>query len=112
MADHKRFKVPLPTRHSFGIEIECLVAWLPPKRKDPYESEVQGLPPVLRVESGQSPLQNHIRDLLTANGVPVIDPREDDSASEVSASGEPSLKDSRARTSGSSVGILVLQKNS
>ncbi|KAI0381980.1 putative amidoligase enzyme-domain-containing protein [Hypomontagnella monticulosa] len=77
MADHTQFQVPLPTRHSFGIEIEFLVAWLRPNEKDPYESEAQDLPPILRIKpvgmEGMRLLANRIRKILTDNGIPVVD---------------------------------------
>ncbi|KAI2629586.1 putative amidoligase enzyme-domain-containing protein [Hypoxylon sp. NC1633] len=81
MAGPDRFTVPVGVRHSVGIELECLVAYLPPDSPDPHPDA--GLPPVLRHEKEafltmENVLQS-IRNILKKNGVPVNDGSRKDS---------------------------------
>ncbi|KAF3060957.1 hypothetical protein GL218_03434 [Daldinia childiae] len=75
MASSNEFTVPVGTRHSFGIELEFLVAYLPNSEPDPNETEAHLLPPLLRVDTSNYKatieIRESIRATLKANGVPV-----------------------------------------
>ncbi|KAI0854450.1 putative amidoligase enzyme-domain-containing protein [Daldinia vernicosa] len=75
MASFNEFTVPVGTRHSFGIELEFLVAYLPNDAPDPNETESHLLPPLLRVDTSNykatREIRENIRATLRANGIPV-----------------------------------------
>ncbi|KAI1651791.1 putative amidoligase enzyme-domain-containing protein [Daldinia loculata] len=75
MASFNEFTVPVGTCHSFGIELEFLVAYLPNDAPDPNETEAHLLPPLLRVDTSNykatTEIRESIRATLRANGVPV-----------------------------------------
>ncbi|XXG94804.1 hypothetical protein Hte_001062 [Hypoxylon texense] len=73
-----RFKLPVGTCHSVGIELEFLVAYLPTGIKDPFESHAASLPPLLRLDSGgwdvRVEAMRHIRKTLREFGIHVANP--------------------------------------
>ncbi|KAI1780137.1 putative amidoligase enzyme-domain-containing protein [Hypoxylon cercidicola] len=73
-----RFKLQVATRHSVGIELEFLVAYLPTGVKDPLESDAGSLPPLLRVDSegyhGRVEAIGHVRKTLREHGIDVANP--------------------------------------
>ncbi|KAL7629191.1 hypothetical protein AAE478_000711 [Parahypoxylon ruwenzoriense] len=79
MADSNRFRVPAGSRHSFGIELEFIVAWLPPEYKDPHEKDAHLLPPLLRMDGSgfdtTIEILTHIRETFRKHGVAVNTPR-------------------------------------
>ncbi|KAI1382345.1 putative amidoligase enzyme-domain-containing protein [Hypoxylon crocopeplum] len=77
MAASNQFTVPVGTRHSFGIELECLIAYLPQGMEDPHQSEADKLPPLTRTEShdyGLIEILAAVRATLEKHGIPVKDP--------------------------------------
>ncbi|KAI1659874.1 putative amidoligase enzyme-domain-containing protein [Daldinia decipiens] len=85
MASSNEFTVPVGTCHSFGIELEFLVAYLPNNEPDPNETEAHLLPPLLRVDTSNykatMEIRESIRATLRANGVPVSEARSSYTAS-------------------------------
>ncbi|XDG06687.1 hypothetical protein ABKA04_006302 [Annulohypoxylon sp. FPYF3050] len=67
-------EVPVGTRHSFSIELECLIAYIPIEGKDPDEFTSHGLPPLLRIDFGseveETAILNRIIDTLDGHGIP------------------------------------------
>ncbi|KAI4864809.1 putative amidoligase enzyme-domain-containing protein [Hypoxylon rubiginosum] len=74
----KRIKLQVNTRHSVGIELEFLVAYLPTGVKDPFESDAASLPPLLRIDEkgwgAQVEAMGHIRKTLRGYGIDVANP--------------------------------------
>ncbi|KAI1143333.1 hypothetical protein F5Y05DRAFT_421003 [Hypoxylon sp. FL0543] len=76
MANSKQLRVPVGIRLSIGIELEFLVAWLPPGEKDPFEIEAGSLPPLLRIDSeavAESTILGAMRSTLRKHGIPVFE---------------------------------------
>ncbi|KAI1209085.1 uncharacterized protein F4807DRAFT_428849 [Annulohypoxylon truncatum] len=76
MAETNHYTVPVGTRHSFSIELECLVAYVPTGGRDPDEFTTQGLPPLLLVdfsnEVEETAVLAHILNTFNSHGIPVI----------------------------------------
>ncbi|KAI1107903.1 hypothetical protein F4804DRAFT_347534 [Jackrogersella minutella] len=76
MTTQTRTIVPEDTRVSYGIELECLVAWLPTGELDPLEDELAHnyLPPLLRVDSNSEQMEtdilHQVSDILNSYGIP------------------------------------------
>ncbi|KAI0842268.1 putative amidoligase enzyme-domain-containing protein [Hypoxylon sp. FL0890] len=85
MASSSQFTVPVGTRYSIGIELEFLVAWLKPGEKDPYESDADSLPPLLRIDSitkwnAEVQISKAIRSTLREHGIDVVGTSNEDSS--------------------------------
>ncbi|KAI2614368.1 uncharacterized protein GGS25DRAFT_45956 [Hypoxylon fragiforme] len=71
-----QFTVPVGTRHSIGIKIQCLMAWLLDGIDDPNEADAHNLPPLLQLQFGQDTAQEvigHARKTLKDHGVPIAE---------------------------------------
>ncbi|KAI0176431.1 putative amidoligase enzyme-domain-containing protein [Hypoxylon sp. FL1284] len=77
------FKLQVGTRHSVGIELEFLVAYLHVGEQDPLESNTN-LPPLLRLGNdtqgwdARMEVIRHIRGTLRNHGIDVAEPMEED----------------------------------
>ncbi|KAI5921709.1 putative amidoligase enzyme-domain-containing protein [Camillea tinctor] len=71
--------IPVGERHSFGVELEFLVAHLPTKAVDPDQRIASCLPPLLRIDqerqwSSTVAVLEHIRQTLRDHGISVAEP--------------------------------------
>ncbi|KAI1488083.1 putative amidoligase enzyme-domain-containing protein [Biscogniauxia mediterranea] len=79
MVGKRQLTLPVGERHSFGIELEILVAHLPTKAIDPDQRLAENLPPLLRIDEGGAwratvAVLEHIRQTLREHGVLVAEP--------------------------------------
>ncbi|KAI0600132.1 putative amidoligase enzyme-domain-containing protein [Biscogniauxia sp. FL1348] len=79
MVGKRQPTLPVGERHSFGIELEVLVAHLPTKAVDPDQRLAESLPPLLRIDEEREwratvAVLEHIRQTLREHGVLVAAP--------------------------------------